>query len=82
MIPAKMYCLKKWTLEYTDYLMSNHIGDKRSMFECVDKGLEGLSGSGKDDSGGDLFNVEATCIGIDCPPYYVDRELMCAVCTR
>ena len=81
-IPAKMVCPKKWTLEYIGYLMSNHLGDKRSMFECVDKGLEGLSGSEKDDSGGDFFNVEATCIGIDCPPYYADRELMCAVCTR
>ena len=81
MVPAKLHCPEKWTLEYNGFLMSNKNGFQRTMFECVDKGLEGLSGSASNDGGGLFYNVEATCNGIDCPPDDVERELMCAVCT-
>ena len=82
MVPAKMHCPEKWTLEYKGFLMSGRNSYQRTMFECVDTRLEVLSGSEKNDNGGLLYNVEATCNGIACPPYYADRELMCVVCTR
>ena len=81
-IPAKMQCPEKWTLEYKGFLMSGHNGHQRTMFECVDEALEGLSGSASNENGGLFYNVEATCNGIHCPPYSTDRELMCVVCTR
>ena len=82
MIPAKMSCPDKWTLEYQGFLMSGRASDRRTMFECIDRALESVSGSKGNNNGGRLFNVEATCNGIHCPPYYTDRELMCVVCTR
>ena len=81
-IPAKLHCPNKWTLEYKGILMSGKNDHRRTTFECVDEGLEALSGSSSNDGGGLFYNVEATCNGIDCPPYYADRELMCVVCTR
>ena len=40
MIPAKTQCPPSWTLEYTGYLMTEHHGHYRSIFECIDKDPE------------------------------------------
>ena len=37
MIPARTRCPSTWTLEYSGYLMSAHIGHHNTMYECVDK---------------------------------------------
>ena len=83
MIPAKTYCPKKWTMEYKGYLMTQrHIHPSKATFECVDENLESIAGSAGSTDGGSFFNVEASCNGLQCPPYHAERELTCVVCTR
>ena len=55
MIPGKLYCPKKWTLEYTGFLMSDHISYYRNMFECVDKDLEYVPGNENNQNGGLVY---------------------------
>ena len=84
MIPAKTQCPTNWTLEYIGYLMSeqyNHVS--RTMYECVDKDPESISGLNSGNSPRAFFNlVEPYCNGLSCPPYDDEKELTCAVCTR
>ena len=82
MIPAKTQCPSSWTLEYVGYLMSGHYTHYRSMFSCMDKDAQGLSGGSGDANGALFHHVEATCNGILCPPYDTEREMTCAVCTK
>ena len=83
-IPAKTRCPTNWTLEYDGYLASqrhNHAG--RSMFECVDKTPESISGLSAFSSPlSHFYSVEPYCNGLSCPPYDAGKELTCAVCTR
>ena len=80
MISGKTSCPVSWTTEYVGYLMSggqHHALSKT--YECVGKDPESLglvSGSGF------LIHVEASCNGMDCPPYVAGRELTCVVCTH
>ena len=81
MIPAKTQCPPAWTREYIGYLMTDHKSHHRRMFECMDKDAETLDGGNGDTNGALFYYVEATCNGIECPPYDTQRELTCAVCT-
>ena len=81
MIPAKTTCPTSWTTEYTGYLMTEHINHKRSMYECVDKSQESVPGSQANTNGVRFYHVEATCNGLQCPPYEQEKELTCVVCT-
>ena len=82
MVPAKSSCPTSWTREYYGYLMSEHKNNPRSTFECVDKDQESVSGSQGDTVGAHFYHVEATCNGMDCPPYVAANELNCVVCTK
>ena len=82
MIPAKTQCPSSWTLEYVGYLMSERYTHHRSMFSCMDKDAQSLSGGSSNTNGALFYHVEATCNGILCPPYDTQRELTCAVCTK
>ena len=87
MLPARLHCPDStWTLEYSGYLMSTYHASNhyRTMYECVDRAMESIPGSAADTNGpGAVFyHVEATCIGIPCPPYDTQKELTCAVCTK
>ena len=65
--------------------MSSHWsgGHGKTTFECVDKSFELIPGlAGDHIDSGVFYNVEPTCSGIPCPPYFADRELTCVVCTR
>ena len=81
MIPAWRHCPSGWTLEYTGYLMSEHINGTKSTYECVDENAELIPGSQADTDGGLFSHVEATDNGIPCPPYNSQKELTCVVCT-
>ena len=82
MIPAKTTCPTSWTTEYTGYLMTVHRHThQRSMFECVDQSQESVPGSQADTNGALFYHVEATCNGLQCPPYVEEKELTCVVCT-
>ena len=85
MFPAKAHCAAPWTLEYIGYLMSeNSRVEGRTMYVCVDRNPESVPGlNGEDDHGGNLTLVEPSCFrGVDCPPYDIEKELTCAVCSQ
>ena len=84
MIPAKTRCPSTWTLEYSGYLMSTKAPDShyRTMFECVDKNPDSVSGSAPNHDGAVFYHTEASCNGMPCPPYDPQKELTCAVCTK
>nr|CAC81019.1 Col protein [Suberites domuncula] len=82
MIPAKTSCPTSWTREYYGYLMSQHRSHHPSMYECVDKDQESVPGSSANTNGALFYHVEATCNGMQCPPYNNYKELNCVVCTK
>lgn len=82
MIPAKVTCPGGWTREYFGYLMSEHKNHRRSSYVCVDNHMEVVPGSGKHQSSGHWYHVEARCGTIACPPYNSYKELNCAVCSK
>ena len=87
MIPGTSMCPdSSWTREYFGYLVSEIRGGfnthYRTTFECMDVSPEGIPGSGANIDGATFYFVEATCNGIDCPPYEEGAELSCVVCTK
>ena len=84
MIPAKIYCPSKWTVEYTGYLMTSNIANFRSTHECIDKDPESVPGLNAEiNEMSTLLHVEPVCTGsFSCPPYDAGKELTCVVCSR
>ena len=83
MLPARRSCPDEtWTREYEGYLMSGFGGGSRRSAVCVDESAQMLDGEGANMNGALFYHVEATCNGIDCPPYDAEKELACAVCTK
>ena len=84
MIPAKRSCPASWTKEYEGALMSapsdNYHG--RTMFECVDINAGSVPGTAANSPNAVFYHVEASCIGMPCPPYDSQKELRCVVCTK
>ena len=82
MIPAKTSCPPSWTKEYIGYLMTGRRDLQRSTYECVDSSQEPVPETKSFNGNGALFyHVEAQCNGMDCPPYDLEKELTCVVCT-
>ena len=81
MLPAKTTCPTSWTKEYDGYIMAERRTYRRSTFECVDRSQESIPGSEASTDGALFYHVEATCNGLQCPPYDEQKELNCAVCT-
>ena len=84
MIPAKTSCPPNWTREYYGYIMSeNNWSDRsRNQYICVDKNQVSVRGSRANIDGNVIYQVRATCHGIQCPPYDPNKVLTCAVCTN
>lgn len=77
-IPAKTTCPTGWTVEYYGYLMSER--NRRTMYECVDAGMESIAGSGNSvNSAGGFWHVEADCSSCS---YSSADELTCVVCSK
>ena len=81
MLPAKTTCPNSWTKEYDGYIMAEGHTHPRTTFECVDRSQESIPGSQANTNGALFYHVEATCTGLECPPYDPQKELTCAVCT-
>jgi hypothetical protein len=81
MLPGKTSCPTSWTEEYDGYLMADYRGHPRTAYKCVDRSQESVPGSSADTNGALFYHVEATCNGLQCPPYDPQKELTCAVCT-
>ena len=85
MIPAKISCPTGWTLEYFGYIMTERTSDlhRRSIYECVDVGLEAIPGTNGAGEAGLLGHTVASCGRLDCSDseYIENVEITCAVCT-
>ena len=83
MIPAKLTCPSNWTMEYQGYLMAEyHVHKQNSMFECVNKNAQAITGGAKNIDGALFYPVETKGVGLLCPPNDEERELACVVCTK
>ncbi len=82
MIPAKTSCPSEWIREYYGYLMTEHRIHNRTMYVCIDRSMESISGSQDHTIGGHFYHVEAHCNGMPCPPYNNYKELNCVVCSK
>ena len=83
MIPAQNTCPSSWTREYHGYLMAEHRGHQRTMFECVDESPQSVPGSAANTNGVLFYHTEVKCnYGIPCPPYDTQKEVTCVVCTK
>ena len=82
MIPARLSCPPTWTLEYSGYLMTAYRSYHRRSAVCVDKDPEDVPGEAASTDGALFYHMEATCNGLDCPPYDPQKELTCVVCTK
>ena len=82
MIPGRITCPPSWTREYYGYIMAARFNHQRSMFVCVDNGLEVIPQSAGDTLSATLHFTDVFCNGIKCPPYVEGYELTCVVCTR
>jgi len=88
MIPAKLTCPdSSWTLEYTGFIMSaaswGEYRNYRSMYECVDRGAEGVPGSQDNMNGATFHYASAYCnTFLHCPPYENQIALSCVVCSK
>ncbi|XP_064402172.1 short-chain collagen C4-like [Halichondria panicea] len=82
MIPAKTSCPTDWSREYIGYLMSEGTANYRTMYICVDAGMESIPGSSGHMEASDLWHTEASCASLPCPPYDSEKELECVVCSK
>jgi len=84
MIAARTACYPGWTVEYTGYLMSGVTGSSVYAYDhlCLDGNPEYLAHGGTNDNQHILYNVEAKCGSLPCPPYVEGRELACVVCSK
>ena len=82
MIPAHNQCYDGWTMEYKGYLVAGHHSQASATeFICLD-GEAGIVEVGATDQNGKLmYQVEASCGSLKCPPYVEGRELACVVCS-
>ena len=84
MVPAKTQCPSSWTREYYGYLMTEveDVHHYRTSFDCVDVNHDVVAGGASDSNGAMYYHVVASCNGLQCPPYEVNRVMSCAVCTK
>ena len=84
MVPAKTVCPSSWTKEYYGYLMTEreHSRHHRSSFDCVDVNPDTVPGGHANTNGALFYHVTATCNGLQCPPYVLNKVVTCAVCTK
>ena len=84
MLPGRYTCPSGWNTEYSGYIMtettySNRPGRRDTI--CVDQDAEAASTKGSA-AAAQLFLMQATCIGLDCPPFNSQKPLTCAVCSK
>ena len=80
MIPSHYECPTDWRKEYNGYIMVGaHNQDGSSMYNCIDKSLQQVPGSGYNKNGHEMHTVRAIC-GYFIPCSSSD-ELTCVVCS-
>ena len=80
MIPSHYVCPDGWHKEYNGYIMAGHSNHKGgSMYNCIDKHLEQIAGSGNSENVHNLYTVYATGSHV---PHNSTYSLSCVVCTK
>ena len=84
MLPGRYACPSGWSMEYSGYIMTewttgNRGGRKDTI--CVDQDAEAASTKGSGHPAL-LYLMQATCIGLNCPPFNSQKPLTCAVCSK
>ena len=81
MIPSHYQCPAGWRMEYNGYIMAGHPSHAgNSMYNCIDKHLQQISGSGGDNSGHQLYTIYAQSGQF--LPYVGSNAMTCVVCTK
>ena len=81
MIPSHYVCPDGWRMEYNGFIMAgryNHAGS--SMYTCIDKAVEQISGSGGDHGGHQMYTIYAASGQF--LPYISGYAITCVVCTK
>ena len=81
MIPSHYVCPDGWRMEYNGFIMAgrhNHAGS--SMYTCIDKAVEQISGSGGDHGGHQMYTIYA--FSGHFLPYISGYAMTCVVCTK
>ena len=79
MIPSHYECPAGWYKEYDGYIMRKYYNSEgSSMYNCIDKNLEQIPGSGGNQAGHEIYTVYAVC-----GHYFPcsSTEVTCVVCT-
>ena len=81
MIPSHYQCPTGWRMEYNGYIMAGHYGNSgSSMYNCIDKHLQQISGSGGNHGGHQLYTIYA--VSGQFLPYIGSYAMTCVVCTK
>ena len=83
MLPGRYTCPSGWSSEYAGYIMSEEshiVRDPRDTI-CVDQDAEAAGTKGSA-SAAQLYLMQASCIGLDCPPFDSQKPLTCVVCSK
>ncbi|GEM_PF-596008 len=81
MVPGTNVCPSGWTLRYWGYLMGNHYTQTKNETVCVNNSP--LQTGVNSDCNGNLWYPTEVELGVlNGSPYFQDRELTCAVCTK
>ena len=81
MIPSHYTCPTGWRMEYNGFIMAgryNHAGS--SMYTCIDKHVQQISGSGGDHGGHQLYTIYP--VSGQFLPYISSYAMTCVVCTK
>ena len=84
MLPGRYTCPSGWNMEYSGYIMTEHTGSSRGGRRdtiCVDQYAE-AAGTRSSAYAAQLFLMQVTCTGLDCPPFNSQKPLTCAVCSK
>ena len=84
MIPSHYQCPTGWRMEYNGYIMAGRYNyPRRSMYNCIDKHLQQISGSRGNHSrysGNQLYTIHA--VSSQFLPYDDGYAMTCVVCTK
>ena len=83
MLPGRYTCPSGWSSEYAGYIMSEYTQSGRGRRDtiCVDQNAEAASTKGSAHPAM-LYLMQASCIGLDCPPFDSQKPLTCVVCSK
>ena len=84
MLPGRYTCPSEWSMEYSGYIMTEYTGSNRGGRRdtiCVDQDAEAAATKSSGHPAM-LFLMQATCIGLNCPPFNSQKPLTCVVCSK